>query len=348
MAEPEYVDDRDRINDAEIVRIDWPDGVEKPRFGIVRDYEEFPRWTKYCRFLDNNSFEYDLYDLHAHDWIEKAEGFDILVGFVSSELPHLQEMRERYYLLERFLGKATLPSADHALLYEDKNLEAYLSQVCGFPFINTRVSHEEDDALRLIEQMTYPVVCKMVPGSGSEGIELVRSVKHARRIVKQAFSRIGRASHLVYSRQKGYVHFQDYVSNDGYDVRAIVVGNWIFGYYRKVLKGDFRASGMNLVEKRELPEEAMRIAMQVNQVVKSPMLVVDMVHGLDGKYHIIEFSPVCQMEFPEQLHVKGVPGVYVFDGDMFHFEPGRYWVHELALREFLLSDYLPKVLAEKA
>ena len=345
MPQAKYADDRDKINDAEVVKIDWPDRVKRPIFGIVRDYEGFPRWTKYCRFLDNNSFDYDLYNLHAHDWIEKAGKYDIIIGFISSELPHLQEMREKYYFLEKFLGKTTYPSADHAVLYENKNLEAYLSQVQGFPFVNTYVSHEENDAIRLIEHLTYPVVSKIVPGSGSMGVELVGTLKHGRRIVEQAFSRIGRESHLVYFRQKDYVHFQDYVSNDGYDIRAIVVGNWVFGYYRKVLEGDFRASGMNLVEKRELPEEAMKIALKVNETVKSPMLVVDMVHGLDGQYYIIEFSPVCQMEFPEQLHVKGVPGVYVFDGEAFHFEKGRYWVHELALREFLLTSYLPKMLS---
>jgi hypothetical protein len=118
----------------------------------------------------------------------------------------------------------------------------------------------------------------------------------------------------------------------------------VFGYYRKVLRWDFRASGMNLLEKRELPEQAIRMAREVNRIIKSPMLVVDMLQGLDGRYSIIEFSPLCQVETPEQLHVNGVPGVYVFDNDdSFHFEKGRYWVHELALKEFLSSDYLPRV-----
>ncbi len=345
MPSLEYADDRGKINNAETVRIDWPDHVKKPTVGIVRDYEHFPRWTKYCRFLENNSFKFDLYNLHACDWIERAQPYDVIVGFVSSGFSHLQEMREKYDFLEKHLGKTTFPSPDHAALYENKRLEAYLAQVYDFPFVKTYVSHERSDALRLIERLTYPVVSKIVPGSGSMGVERVSSPKHGRRIVEQSFSRIGRASHLVYLRQKDYVYFQDYAANDGYDIRVIVVGNWVFGYYRKVLAGDFRASGMNLVEKRELPAEAMRIALRVNEVVKSPMLVVDMVHGLDGKYYIIEFSPVCTMEFPEQLHVDGVPGVYIFDGVAFHFEKGKYWVHELALRKFLRDSYLPKLVS---
>lgn len=349
MSEDDYVDDRDRIEDAEIVTIDWPVHVEKPKIGIVQDYGQYPRWTKYCRFLDKHSFHYDIYNIHAHDWIENAEKYDIIIGIPSSELFHLEEMRRKYYVLETFLGKTCYPSMNHAMLFEDKCLEAYISKVFGIPFVNTYVSHDKKDAMRLIENLTYPVVCKIVPSSGSLGMELVRTRKRGRKIVEQAFSRIGRKTHQVYFRQKNYIYFQDYVPNDGYDIRAIVIGNWVFGYYRKVLEGDFRASGMDLLERRALPEEAMKIALKVNKIIKSPMLAVDMLHGLDGKYYVIEFSPICKMETAVQLEVDGVPGVYVFEDDeSFHFEKGRYWAHELILREFLLNDCLPKVLTEKA
>jgi hypothetical protein len=40
--------------------------------------------------------------------------------------------------------------------------------------------------------------------------------------------------------------------------------------------------------------------------------------------------------------VEGVPGVYVFNEEgNFHFEKGKYWVQELALREYLLNHYIP-------
>jgi glutathione synthase/RimK-type ligase-like ATP-grasp enzyme len=345
MSEVMYIDDREEINDAEIVKIDWPAGVRKPRFGIVRDYEPYPRWTKYYRFLENNGFEYGLYDIHAHDWLEKATEYDIIIGIVSSEVWNLHEQREKYHFLETYLGKKTYPSSGHMNLYENKSLELYISKVYGFPFVNTYVSHEKNDALRLIESLRYPVVSKIIPSSGSVGVELILDAGQGRKIVQQAFSNAGRKSHIISFRQKDYIYFQEFVPNDRYDIRAIVVGNWVFGYYRKVLEGDFRASGMNQVEKRALPEEAMKIALKVNNVVKSPMLVVDMICGLDGKYYIVEFSPMCQMQLPEQLHVNGIPGVYISDHDeTFHFEPGRYWVHELALKEFLLKDYLPGIL----
>lgn len=341
------MDDRNLINDAELVTADWPKDLIKPVFGIVQDYGIYPRWSKYCRFLDNNDFKYDFYNVQAHDWLEKAEQFDIIIGIQSCELYCLQEMRRKYYVLEKFLGKTCYPSTDHALLYEDKCLEAYISETAGIPFARTHISNDKQDALQMVESLKYPQVSKINPSSGSIGVQLVHNPKKARKIVEQAFGRNGKQTHRLYERQKDYAYFQDFIPNDGYDIRVIVVGNRAFGYYRKILVGDFRASGMNQVEKRELPEEAIHIALSTNKVIKSPMLVVDMVHGLDGKFYVIEFSPICQMEFPEQLHVDGISGAYIVDDDgMIHFQKARYWVQELALKQFLLDTYIPKIMAE--
>jgi glutathione synthase/RimK-type ligase-like ATP-grasp enzyme len=308
----------------------------------VLDEGAYPRWTKYRRFLENNLFDHDIFDLHANDWIKKAERFNIIAGFPSSSTWELNEFRHKYYLLEKFLGKRCFPSTDHVNLYEDKCLEAYLAEIYDLPFVKTYTSHNEVNALNLLKTLSYPIVSKVNPSSGSIGVELVRTEEGAGRIVKQAFSRIGRSTYTNHFRQKNYIYFQEFIPNDGFDIRVIVIGNWVFGYYRKVLGGDFRASGMSLVEMRELPEAAMRTALQVNESIKSPMLAVDMVHALNGSYYVIEYSPICLSELPEDLHVNGVPGVYIFDSSgSFHFEPGKYWVSELALREFLLKDYLP-------
>jgi glutathione synthase/RimK-type ligase-like ATP-grasp enzyme len=349
MRKPQYVDDTSQLDDAEVVRIDWPEDVAKPRVGIVRDFEQFPRWTKYARFLKANGFPYDLYDIHAHDWIDKARAFDIVIGLVSNEINRLEEIRVKYHVLAAHLGKLCYPSPAHALLYENKSLEAYIARVHGLPFARTYVSRSREDALAVLEQARFPLVSKVNFSSGSMGVEIVRTPRKARRIVEQAFSCRGRSVHIPWSRQKNYVYFQEFVPNDGYDVRVILVGDRAFGYFRKVLKGDFRASGMSTVEKRGLPEEAIRVALDVQRHVRSPLLVVDMVRGLDGRYVIIEYSITCLVRNAEQLIVEGVPGIYVIEDDGgIRFEPGRYWIHELALREFLLKEYLPRATGDPA
>jgi glutathione synthase/RimK-type ligase-like ATP-grasp enzyme len=348
MAEPFFLDDRDRLEPAELVQIEWPEDLKKPFFGIVQNYGIWPNWTKYRRFLENNGFPFELVNIHAHDWIEAVKKYDILIGISSSDYYSLQELRRKYYFIENELGKFCYPSSKHTFLYEDKTLEAYISQAHDLPFVNTYISHDKTDALQLIEKLNYPLVSKVDPSSGSIGVELVRSVKQARKIVKQAFSGAGRKTHLSYSHQKNVVYFQDFIPSDGYDIRVIVLGDWVFGYYRRILRGDFRASGMGQVELRVLPLEPMLIARKVNQVIQSPMLAVDMIKGLDGRYHIIEFSPLFEVNTTSQLRVNDIPGVYIFESDgSYHFEEHRYWIQELALRQFLLKEYLPRAGPQK-
>jgi glutathione synthase/RimK-type ligase-like ATP-grasp enzyme len=341
MAEPRAVDDSGAMGEAEVVLIDWPQDVAKPRIGIVKDLDRVPRWTKYRRFLETNGFPYEIYDLHAHDWIEKAAPLDAVINIVSNDFDRLEETRVKYHFLERSLGKRCYPSAGQVRLYENKSLEAFIAAGCGLPFAKTFVSHAREDALAMIETARYPLVSKIDYSSGSMGVELVPDVRGARRIVRQAFSRAGRKVHVPWRRQKGYVYFQEFVPNDGFDIRVILVGDQAFGYYRRVPRGDFRASGMHTVERRGLPEEAIRVALEVQRHVRSPQLVVDMVHGLDGRYVIIEYSIICLMDRPADLQVDGVPGVYVIGGDgTIRFEKGRYWIHELALKKFLEDEFL--------
>jgi len=342
MAELACVDDREAVDAVEPAVIDWPVGLRKPRCGVVQDPGPYPRWTKYRRFLEHNGFEYGIYNLHAHDWLEKVQGYDVIIGMPSSEFWHLEETRKKYRFIEAHLGKATYPSPEHAALYEDKELEACLAEICGIPFAKTYVSHDRNDAHRLVDILNYPVVSKIFPASGSIGVELVRNRQAAHRLVEQAFSHNGRKSHLVALRQKNYIYLQEYIPSDGYDLRVIVVGNWLFGNYRKAPDGDFRASGMYLGEFRALPEEAMRIALQVNAFVKSPAMAVDMLHSPDGAYRIIEMSPITQVLNAEWLQVDHVAGAYIFDNDSFTFRPGSCWIDELALREFFLQSYLPE------
>lgn len=240
------------------------------------------------------------------------------------------------------MNKKCYPTYDDLVLYEDKILEGYLSKHCGFPFIPTYTYNDEKEALKGATHFNYPIISKVVPGSGSMGVEMINTKEACCSVIKKAFSPAGRKTHIRYFNQKNYVYFQDFIPNDGYDIRIIVIGDLIFGYYRRSLEGDFRASGFGMVEKRELPKEAIQIARNVYDHLNSTMLVIDLLYGTDEKkYFIIEISPLCRVDTSEQLHVNGIPGVYVLKKDgSYRFERGRFWIHELALKEFLKNILL--------
>jgi len=338
-----YTNDRSNLDEAQRILIDWPPEIKMPNVGIVQDIGAFPSWTKHVRFCENNSIPCVVYSIRDHDWLEKAEEFDVIIGFTSCSSYDLDEIRYKYFILETVLKKACYPSFQNMLLYENKFLEAELSRIYNFPYITTYVSFDKKDAHSLITNLEFPIVSKIVPSSGSLGVELIRTPEEAKKLIRQAFSQNGRKIHIVYARQKNYIYFQEYIPNDGYDIRVIVVGNFVFGFYRKAPKGDFRASGMHLEEMRSLPDEAIKIARNVYKKINSPLLAVDMVHGLDGNFYINEFSPIFEMSTLNQLKVDGVSGAYVFDkNEEYQFFECKYWVHELALKEFFQNHYFPK------
>jgi len=124
-------------------------------------------------------------------------------------------------------------------------------------------------------------------------------------------------------------------------LRVIIVGDKLFGYYRYPQKGDFRASGSGILEKKEVPIEALQIAYKVKEAFNTTILATDMLFNeKETKYFIIESSISIGIDTCEQLKVNEIPGYYkrVSQND-FVFIEGRYWIQELALKEFLEKYY---------
>jgi len=180
MTEMAPIEDHESAYATDVVSMDWPADIRKPLVGVVQDLGEFPRWSKYCRFLDNNHIPFQLFNISARDWIEQAKQFDIIINIPSGEFFHLQEMREKFAVLEQYLGKTCYPSLNHLLLYEDKKIESYLCEVYNLPMAKTWVSHTKAEALRLVDQLRYPVVHKVDPSAGSIGVSLVKNPQQAR------------------------------------------------------------------------------------------------------------------------------------------------------------------------
>jgi hypothetical protein len=329
------VDDRHELDVAERVLIPWPNDRAKPKVGLVQDWNSPPYWTKYERFLLNNQFPFEYYDIHRSDWLEISKQFDIVIWASEAYAPELEEDRRKTYTLEKHCGKVCFPSFDTLMWYEDKITQYEWLRMYDFPVIETFISHSLPEVLERIPQCHYPLVTKVPVGAGSQGVELIKNARQAEIIARQAFSPVGRTTWWPYLRQKDYVYFQKFQPNTGYDMRVIAVGNRVFGYYRDVPQGDFRASGMGLLRREAIPEDAMQLARQLIKKLDLVIAAVDMLRDPAGKLHITEMSAFIQVDTAVQLAVDGVPGAYVFDpSGAYHFEPGKFWIQELALGEF--------------
>ena len=124
-------------------------------------------------------------------------------------------------------------------------------------------------------------------------------------------------------------------------MRVVIVGDKVFGYYRDVPRGEFRASGMGLVRKQSLPHTAVLMARRATAAVDAPCLAVDCLIDPSGdRALILEVSAFIQMETPEQMQVDGEPGW--LEGSDLRFVRGRVWLQELALEQVFLTRWLSK------
>lgn len=92
-------------------------------------------------------------------------------------------------------------------------------------------------------------------------------------------------------KEKGYVYFQDFIPNNDFDTRVVVVGNRAFGLVRGVREGDFRASGSGKInyESSRVDLEMVRLAFRVNNILKAQSIAFDFLLN-EGNPLIVEIS----------------------------------------------------------
>jgi glutathione synthase/RimK-type ligase-like ATP-grasp enzyme len=321
---------------------------EKPNVGIIKTQESVlgkdyvnPKasWLRYERFCKNNDIPYGFFDITRSNWMTEAEKYDIIICHTESN-PAYQEMIEsKIYILENLMGKFCFPSYHEVWQYEDKNRANYLYQHYGLPTIPTYVTQNKEEAFDLIDKVGYPFITKTTIGAGSSGVRKIKTRSEAVKMINSIFCHNGLKTQYPYQRQKDYLYVQKFIDDATFDLRIMSVGNMAFGYYRYPNKGDFRASGAGNTEKKAIPEDALKLAIEVRDKLKSRQMGVDLLYSYkDKKYYIIETSLFNQIDTPEQLVIDGVPGYYdISDIDNIKFKKGRFWIQELILRDLIIE-----------
>lgn len=321
---------------------------KKPRVAIIKTQEIIkaegyvnPKasWLRYERFCKNNDIPYGFYDITKSDWISKAEEFDIFVCHTEGT-PSFQDMIEpKIYVLEKILGKLCFPSHHEIWQYENKVRAQYLYQSFRLPFIPTQVTYSEQEAYDIIENIDYPFITKTTIGAGSTGVKKVNTKKEARNLIKKIFGPRGLKTQFLYQRQKNYFYIQKFIDDATFDLRIMLVGNMAFGYYRYPDVGDFRASGAGNFEKKAIPLDALQLAIEIRNKLKSRQMGVDLLYSEKHKqYFIIETSLFNQIDTPAQLSINGIPGYYdISNANNISFKEGKFWLQELILRDIVLE-----------
>ena len=279
-------------------------------------------------------------DVYADDFVQQLAGCDgFMWRFGYSPAPRLFAKR-LMPAIEHGLGIPVFPSFETVWHFEDKIAQSYLLHAAGVPTPATWVFWDRTTALDFCRSAAYPMVLKLSFGYQSASVRLLNGFDDAARWIarlfgpgvtlvrppappwREALHRVRAAlrhlrgesvyEDLEYSElQHGYFYVQEFVPDNGYDIRVTVIGNRAFGFRRFNRPGDFRASGSGRIDwdPQQIDEESVRLAFSVARRLQTQSLAVDLLqHG--GRKLLTEISYTYA-----SWAVRDCPGHWVLQGD---------------------------------
>ena len=283
------------------------------------------RWVAFC---EENHIPYKIVDCYQSDIISQLEDCDALMWhFYHNEYRDMLFARQLLWSLQ-VAGKRVFPDYNTSWHFDDKVGQKYLLEAIGAPLVPSHVFYTKAEAIEWINKTDFPKVFKLRGGAGAENVKLIKSKKEAIRLANKAFgrgfSKFNRRGYLkerirkykegkdnitgvlkgaariliptilarMSSVEKGYVYFQDFIPDNTYDIRIIVVARKAFAIKRMNRTNDFRASGSgNIVyAKNQMDERCVRIAFDVNEKIKSQSIAYDFVFDKENNPLLVEIS----------------------------------------------------------
>jgi glutathione synthase/RimK-type ligase-like ATP-grasp enzyme len=326
-----------------------------------------PRWVQYC---EENRIPYKIVSCYDSDIVEQLEDCDGLMWHWNQEsYKGILFARQLTQSLE-LKGKKVFPNVNTGWHHDDKVGQKYLFECIGAPLVKAHVFYSKKEAEAWLETTTFPKVFKLRGGAGSTNVKLARTKKKAQAFINQAFgkgflqiNRWDRLKDRVWvlkrdrdfaavkfvikgigrlfiptelakfsQREMGYVYFQDFLPNNSYDTRLVVIGNRCFGVRRYTRKNDFRASGSGIkaYEKELFDPKFIRIAFDTTRRMGSQSAAYDFIW--DG-------------DIPKIVEVS-----YCFITGAFYDDCPGYWDSNLVWHDkpvnpqyFMIEDFVKEI-----
>lgn len=281
------------------------------------------RWIAYC---ERENIPYKIVDAFRSDIIDQMKECDALLWH--HHHGHFKDVlaaRKILFALEH-AGVKVFPDFHTGWHFDDKLAQKYLLEAIGAPLVHSHVFYDKEEALKWTKNTDYPKVFKLKGGAGSANVKLVRNRRQAKKLIRKAFGRgfpqfdrwgnlrerirryrdgqgslMGIAKGLgrlviptqyskLQNREKGYIYFQDFIPDNHYDTRVVVVGNKAVAEKRMIRKNDFRASGSGQFSFEDINKEMIKISFGVSHKLQSQSMAFDFIEDQIGNPLIVEMS----------------------------------------------------------
>lgn len=281
------------------------------------------QWISYCV---KNNIPHKIVNCYDNDIVHQLDDCDALMWHHShSNYKDVLFAKQLLYSVQA-AGKRVFPDFSTNWHFDDKVGQKYLLESIGAPLVPSYVFYTKKEALEWINQTSFPKVFKLRGGAGAANVKLVRSKRDAEKLVNKAFGRgfsqFNRWNNLnerirkyrngkdnftglikgvgrlivptefakMHSREKGYVYFQEFIPNNEYDTRIVVIAEKAVAERRMVRENDFRASGSGSFSYDNINQQALRIAIDVANQLKLQSVAFDFVEDGNSRPLIVEMS----------------------------------------------------------
>jgi glutathione synthase/RimK-type ligase-like ATP-grasp enzyme len=281
-------------------------------------------WKNYCK---QKNIPFKEVDCHSNDLIDQLKGCYALMWHHSQNNPTDLIIAKQILFSLQHSGYKVFPDFNSNWHFDDKLGQKYLLESLNIPFVNSYAFYTKETANEFISNCQFPIVFKLRGGAGSFNVKLIETKKEATAIVRKAFSngfsnfnsinyfievyrkwRIKKAKfidilkatfHLIskpkfskiLGRESGYVYFQEFIPNNSFDIRVIVIGNKAFAIKRNVRVNDFRASGSGFIEydKSNFNNQIIKLSFDISKKIKTQCVAFDFVQK-DTNPLLVEIS----------------------------------------------------------
>ena len=311
-------------------------------------------WIEYCQ---HHNIQYKIVDAYANDILEQLADCDAFMWHFHQEDYKSMLFAKQLIFSLKHTGIVVYPNIDTCMYFDDKLGQKYLFEATNISTIPTYIFYTKQEALNWIKKATFPKVFKLRTGAGAANVMIVNNNRQARRLIKKAFRfgfeqynriygfkdrlkrfNIGKGSlgwlfkgfvrifiSTEFSRkhpnEMGYVYFQDFIPNNGFDIRVLVIGNRAIAKKRINRKNDFRASGSfnNIFDENQIDIKYIKAAFEINKKLKMQSVAFDFLLNSDCKPLLTEIS-----------YCSGIKNYRFYSG---------YWTEDLQWHECNISDF---------
>lgn len=285
-------------------------------------------WKEYA---NQNNIEYVEFNPSDLNLIEKLRDVDIVLWHFSGYSFTEMLISKSILYSAKAMGKTVFPDFNDVWHFDDKIAETYLLQSVGAPIPKSLMFYNINEVIEFIGSgnARFPYVAKLRNGSGSHNVKMVMNAGFLKKYSKKMFnvgyssspSLLYKASSNVKSsknittfirrlkklpeflrtlknskqfpNEKGYVYLQEFIPNNGYDLKVVVVGDKLSFIGRNIREGEFRASGGGdlFYDKTFVTKDVINSAFKTSDDLGFKCMGYDYVVNRDsGKGIIIEIS----------------------------------------------------------